>query len=171
MEEAGGDLAHRLSRGQEPGVRRLGGRRYDLHWLLPRRDFTALIRGHRITPAMPGCHFCVRAEIHAHAHSAALWQHRRIQHETHEKEDKNASWQASHAVSIHADFYSVNKVPPWEFLHIVRFGQPGTPMPSWIDWAGSDQGAAKFGLHAQFEFSGRVIILSDGFESGDLDAW
>jgi mono/diheme cytochrome c family protein len=38
---------------------------------------------------------------------------------------------------------------PWEFLHKVRFGHPGTSMPSWLGSGGSNQGAANIGLYAQ----------------------
>ncbi len=38
---------------------------------------------------------------------------------------------------------------PWEMLHKSRFGQPGFPMPSWIDWGGTDQGAADLGRYCQ----------------------
>ncbi len=38
---------------------------------------------------------------------------------------------------------------PWELLHKIRFGQPGTGMPSWIGDGGSDQGAADMGAYVQ----------------------
>ena len=38
---------------------------------------------------------------------------------------------------------------PWEMIHKVRLGQPGVPMPSWIEYGGSNQGAADIGLYAQ----------------------
>jgi hypothetical protein len=38
---------------------------------------------------------------------------------------------------------------PWEFVHKVRFGQPASPMPSWIDSGGTLQGLADLGRHAQ----------------------
>lgn len=64
---------------------------------------------------------------------------------------------------------------PWEFLHKVRFGQPGTAMPSWIDRGGSDQGAADIGLHSQNNLPGGVpgglLVFDDGWESGDLGGW
>lgn len=64
---------------------------------------------------------------------------------------------------------------PWEFLHKVRFGNPGTGMPSWIDQGGSDQGAADIGSHSQNNLPGGIpgglLIFSDGFESGDLEFW
>ncbi len=60
---------------------------------------------------------------------------------------------------------------PWEFLHKVRFGQPGTAMPSWIDRGGSDQGAADIGLHAQSNLPGGLLVFDDGFDSGDTTAW
>ncbi len=64
---------------------------------------------------------------------------------------------------------------PWEFLHKVRFGQPGTGMPSWIAGGGSDQGAADIGLHAQNNLPGGVpgglLVFKDGLEGGDLGAW
>jgi mono/diheme cytochrome c family protein len=41
---------------------------------------------------------------------------------------------------------------PWEFLHKVRVGQPGTPMPSWLQGGGSNQGAADIGRYAQLTF-------------------
>ncbi len=40
---------------------------------------------------------------------------------------------------------------PWELLHKIRFGNPGTSMPSWIAGGGSDQGAADIGAYAQQE--------------------
>jgi len=60
---------------------------------------------------------------------------------------------------------------PWEFIHKVRFGQPGTGMPSWIQSGGSDQGAANIGRHAQLNLTGGTSVFSDGFESGDTSAW
>lgn len=38
---------------------------------------------------------------------------------------------------------------PWEFLHKIRFGSAGSPMPSWLAGGGSDQGAADIGRYAQ----------------------
>lgn len=38
---------------------------------------------------------------------------------------------------------------PWELLHKIRFGNPGTSMPSWIGTGGTDQGAADIGRYAQ----------------------
>ena len=70
---------------------------------------------------------------------------------------------------------TVASLNPWEFLHKVRFGNPGTPMPSWLDNGGSDQGAADIGLHAQNDLPGGIpggfLIFSDGFESGDSESW
>ncbi len=41
---------------------------------------------------------------------------------------------------------------PWELLHKTRFGQPGVPMPSWLEWGGDDQGAADLGRYCQLNF-------------------
>ena len=41
---------------------------------------------------------------------------------------------------------------PWELLHKVRFGPPGSNMPSWLAEGGSNQGAADIGRYAQFAF-------------------
>ena len=41
---------------------------------------------------------------------------------------------------------------PWEFIHKVRFSQPGTSMPSWIANGHDTQGAADIGLYAQLNF-------------------
>lgn len=38
---------------------------------------------------------------------------------------------------------------PWELLHKIRFGYPGTAMPSWVGDGGSDQGAADIGAYSQ----------------------
>jgi len=38
---------------------------------------------------------------------------------------------------------------PWEFLHKVRFGQPGTQMPSSVASGGTTQNAADVGAHVQ----------------------
>lgn len=38
---------------------------------------------------------------------------------------------------------------PWELFHKTRFGQPGYPMPSWVEWGGSNQGAADIGRYSQ----------------------
>ncbi|MFQ5415019.1 MAG: c-type cytochrome, partial [Phycisphaerae bacterium] len=46
---------------------------------------------------------------------------------------------------------TVASLNPWEMLHKVRFGQPGTPMPSWAA-TGTTQGAADIGLYAQVNF-------------------
>ena len=63
---------------------------------------------------------------------------------------------------------------PWEFIHKVRFGQPDTAMPSWIQRGGSDQEAANIGRHAQFNLvggTGEASFFEDGFESGDTSGW
>ncbi len=43
---------------------------------------------------------------------------------------------------------------PWEFMHKIRVGQPGSQpaMPSWTQNGGSDQGAADLGLYIQQNF-------------------
>ncbi len=41
---------------------------------------------------------------------------------------------------------------PWELLHKIRIGQPGAPMPSWVLFGGTDQGAADIGRYAQLSF-------------------
>ncbi|MHC4127293.1 MAG: multiheme c-type cytochrome [Planctomycetota bacterium] len=41
---------------------------------------------------------------------------------------------------------------PWELLHKVRCGQPGTLMPSWLLVNGADQGAADIGRYLQDDF-------------------
>ncbi|MBN4058840.1 cytochrome c [bacterium AH-315-J04] len=41
---------------------------------------------------------------------------------------------------------------PWELMHKIRFGQPNSPMPSWLADGGSDQGAADIGAYAQAMF-------------------
>jgi len=38
---------------------------------------------------------------------------------------------------------------PWEFQHKVRFGQPGTSMPSAVDGGGTSQDVADLGAYAQ----------------------
>jgi thiosulfate dehydrogenase len=38
---------------------------------------------------------------------------------------------------------------PWELLHKIRFGNPGTSMPSWVEDGGSNQGAADIGAYSQ----------------------
>jgi hypothetical protein len=41
---------------------------------------------------------------------------------------------------------------PWEMLHKIRFGQPGTQMTSWLLVDGEDQGAADIGSYLQEGF-------------------
>ncbi|MCH8150154.1 MAG: hypothetical protein IH987_19615 [Planctomycetes bacterium] len=41
---------------------------------------------------------------------------------------------------------------PWKLLHKIRFGPPGSNMPSWLAAGGSNQGATDIGRHAQFAF-------------------
>jgi len=41
---------------------------------------------------------------------------------------------------------------PWKFLHRVRVGNPGTPMPSWLAAGGTTQGAADIGRFIQDHF-------------------
>ena len=41
---------------------------------------------------------------------------------------------------------------PWEVMHKIRFGHPGTTMPSWMLGGGSNQGAADIGTYAQGDF-------------------
>lgn len=43
---------------------------------------------------------------------------------------------------------------PWELLHKIRFGNPGTSMPSWVAGGGTDQGAADIGAYAQASLPG-----------------
>ncbi len=42
---------------------------------------------------------------------------------------------------------------PWELMHKVRIGQPGTVMPSYLDGLGNDQDVADIGKYAQSTFS------------------
>jgi len=49
---------------------------------------------------------------------------------------------------------------PWELLHKIRFGQPNSPMPSWLAEGGSNQGAADIGVYAQATFP--ELCLNDG---------
>ena len=60
---------------------------------------------------------------------------------------------------------------PWEFIHKVRFGQPGTAMMSWTGRGGSDQEAANIGRHSQMNLEGGSVVFEDGFELGDTSAW
>ena len=41
---------------------------------------------------------------------------------------------------------------PWELMHKIRFGQPATSMPSWIQYGGTTQGVADIGVYAQINF-------------------
>jgi len=41
---------------------------------------------------------------------------------------------------------------PWELMHKIRFGQPATSMPSWIENGGTTQGVADIGVYAQINF-------------------
>jgi len=41
---------------------------------------------------------------------------------------------------------------PWRLLHKIRFGQPGTPMPSWLESGHTAQQAADIGRYAQAHF-------------------
>jgi len=41
---------------------------------------------------------------------------------------------------------------PWELLHKIRVGQPGSGMPSWLAAGESDQSAADIGRYAQLNF-------------------
>jgi len=41
---------------------------------------------------------------------------------------------------------------PWELLHKIRFGQPGSEMTSWLLVDGDDQGAADIGRYLQDDF-------------------
>jgi mono/diheme cytochrome c family protein len=52
---------------------------------------------------------------------------------------------------------------PWELMHKVRVGQPGAPMPSWIQNGGSNQGVADIGVYAQLNFP----TGGDGGDGGD----
>jgi thiosulfate dehydrogenase len=38
---------------------------------------------------------------------------------------------------------------PWELQHKLRFGQPGSGMPSWLEDGGDNQGVADIGVYAQ----------------------
>jgi hypothetical protein len=60
---------------------------------------------------------------------------------------------------------------PWEFIHKVRMGQPGSPMPGWVSRGGSDQEAANVGRHSQMNLAGGTLIFEDGFETGDTSGW
>ena len=51
---------------------------------------------------------------------------------------------------------------PWEFLHKARFGQPGSPMPSWLGNGGNNQGVADIGKYVQLNFPTQPC-------AGDLD--
>lgn len=48
---------------------------------------------------------------------------------------------------------------PWELLHKVRFGNPGSAMPSWLLAGGTNQGAADIGRYAQLNL--RVVCSAD----------
>ncbi len=41
---------------------------------------------------------------------------------------------------------------PWEMMHKVRFGHPGSFMPSWIESGGTTQGVADIGRYCQLNF-------------------
>ena len=73
---------------------------------------------------------------------------------------ENPEWVGTHA--------SEN---PWEVIHKIRMGHPGSTMPSLIDFGGTDQDAADIGRHAQINLTGGTLIFNDGFESGDASAW
>jgi len=45
---------------------------------------------------------------------------------------------------------------PWEFLHKIRFGQPGTSMPSLIDKGVAIEDAYYLLSYGQNEFKGRL---------------
>jgi thiosulfate dehydrogenase len=53
---------------------------------------------------------------------------------------------------------------PWEMLHKVRFGQPGGLMPAWLDYGGSDQGAADIGKYSQLLPTERELVLPESLE-------
>ena len=48
---------------------------------------------------------------------------------------------------------------PWTLLHKVRFGNPGTAMPSWLLAGGTNQGAADIGRYAQLNL--RVVCAAN----------
>ena len=60
---------------------------------------------------------------------------------------------------------------PWEFIHKVRMGQPGSNMTSLIDYGGTNQQAANIGRYAQMSLTDGTLIFQDGFESGDTVGW
>ena len=53
---------------------------------------------------------------------------------------------------------------PWELLHKIRFGPPGSNMPSWLGAGGSDQGAVDIGRAAASAFPAGC---ADGGVTGD----
>jgi len=65
---------------------------------------------------------------------------------------------------------------PWELLHKIRMGAPGTSMPGWTADGGSDQGAADIGRYAQLNFPSNCLddghcddgLYCNGLESCDL---
>ncbi|MCB9853083.1 MAG: hypothetical protein H6819_08305 [Phycisphaerales bacterium] len=55
---------------------------------------------------------------------------------------------------------------PWELFHKIRFGQPGYPMPSWLEWGGTNADAAAIGRYCQYSFP--VDCLNESFcDDGD----
>ena len=61
---------------------------------------------------------------------------------------------------------TVAVINPWEFLHKIRFGHPGAPMPSWLEGDGTDQGAADIGKYCQMNC---CTHPPDGDMNGDGD--
>ncbi len=49
---------------------------------------------------------------------------------------------------------------PWELMHKIRVGQPGTSMPSWTAEGGDDQGVADIGRYAQLNFPVECVLHS-----------
>lgn len=61
---------------------------------------------------------------------------------------------------------TVATLEPWVFMHKARFGQPGSPMPSWIGTGGQNQGVADIGKYIQQGFP--VECTNDGHcDDGD----
>jgi cysteine-rich repeat protein len=62
---------------------------------------------------------------------------------------QNPQWVGTHATEN-----------PWEVLHKIRFAQPATPMPSWLQGGKTNQGAADIGAYVQSAFP--VDCTNDG---------
>ena len=59
---------------------------------------------------------------------------------------------------------------PWELLHKIRFGQPGTSMPSWLAGGGASQGAADIGRYAQLNFPTDCVVVEQCDDGIDCTA-